>query len=169
MCDSCSSWWFQTTVDRTVRLAVNCWVSFSIFKEKMARASYWNVISGSSVSRQDGGRGRKSWWMCWVLGLRCRVTKTYTPSIGPAAPEQPSAGPAHRGHRDHPQLPVLRWDQPAALGENKNSSKANASQGSESCLGSTRVKAAQTSGCFTSVLPSGAVCLQPWPALCSSN
>lgn len=157
------------TVDRTVRLAVNSRVRFSIFKEKMARASYWNVISGSSVSKQDGGRDRESWWMCWVLGLRYRVSKTYTPSIGPAAPEQPPAGPAHRGHRDHPQLPVLRWDQPAALGENKNSSKANASQGSESCLGSTRVKAAQTSGCFTSVLQSGAVCLQPRPALCSSN
>lgn len=52
--------------------------------------------------------------MCWVVGLRLGVTETDNTSAGP---EQPAAGTAHRGHRDYPQLSVLRRDQPAARGK----------------------------------------------------
>lgn len=47
----------------------------------------FDVTSASSLVKQDGGRRRKSWWMCRVLGLRRGVTQTVHPSAGPAAPE----------------------------------------------------------------------------------
>lgn len=61
--------------------------------------------------------------MCRVLGLGLGVTETVQPAAGADAPEQPAAGSAHRGHRDHPQLHVLRRDQPAALGKRRTHNK----------------------------------------------
>ena len=72
-------------------------------------------------ANEDGGRRRETRWRPRLFpGFRLVVAAALKqPAAGPPAPEQPPTGAPDRGHRDRPELHVLRRDQPAPRGEGR--------------------------------------------------